>query len=135
MRLYSHGTHSRVTYMALTICGHHWRIGGGRAGHIPPYGTQFFHFRIFAEKCPCRRSTHSPNGSTPPYGKSWISHWSWSVNVSVLKTTVNCSALNFFLEFKGMANEAHLCRGRNAFCGADIDARNPLQSNEIVSLD
>ena len=45
------------------------------------YGTKFFHFRThFGKKCPHQGSTspqwvHAPpNGSMPPYGKSWIRH-------------------------------------------------------------
>ena len=53
-------------------------IGGsrGRAGHTPPYGTQFFHFHIhFCQKVPTLEVHTPPNGSTPPpYGKSWIRH-------------------------------------------------------------
>ena len=43
-------------------------IGGsrGRAGRTPPYGTQFFHFRIhFCQKVPVSGVHAPPNGSTP----------------------------------------------------------------------
>ena len=49
--------------------------GGGVPGARPPMGPNSFIFTyIFAKKCLCRRSTLPPNGSTPPYGKSWIRH-------------------------------------------------------------
>ena len=49
--------------------------GGGHAWCIPPYGTQFFHFRIhFHRKVPTSE-VHAPlMGACPPYGKSWICH-------------------------------------------------------------
>ena len=50
--------------------------GGGHAGCTPPHGTQFFHFYIhFCQKVPMLEVHVPPNGSTPPYGKSWIRHW------------------------------------------------------------
>ena len=52
-------------------------IGGSRgcAQCMPPYGTQFFRFRIhFYRKVPTSE-VHVPlTGACPPYGKSWIRH-------------------------------------------------------------
>ena len=44
--------------------------------HAPPsHGTQFFSFGIhFCQKAPVSEVHAPPNGSTPPYGKSWIRH-------------------------------------------------------------
>ena len=49
---------------------------GGRARRTPPYGTQFFRFRIhFHRKVPTSE-VHAPlMGARPPYGKPWIRHW------------------------------------------------------------
>ena len=57
-------------------------IGGsrGRARRTPPYGTQFFRFRIhFHRKVPMSVVHAPPNGCTPPYRKSWIRHCLWVI--------------------------------------------------------
>ena len=66
-------THSMLLFLRTA-----WRyaladLGGGVPGACPPYGTQFFHFRIhFHRKVPTSEVHAPPNGCTPPYGKSWI---------------------------------------------------------------
>ena len=48
---------------------------GGHARCTPPYGTKFFRFHIhFCQKAPTSEVHAPPNGSTPPYRKSWIRH-------------------------------------------------------------
>ena len=45
----------------------------GVAGACPPTILNSFVFAyIFTEKCPCWRPNPPQNGSTPPYGKSWL---------------------------------------------------------------
>ena len=51
-------------------------LGGACLVHTTPYGTLFFCFHIhFHQKAPASGVHAPPNGSTPPYGKSWIHHW------------------------------------------------------------